>query len=209
LFHTSPFTLQTSVLGPTQNRGPPTEIVFIDSTLNLYFQIENAVFPGVVVSVFDASADGIQHITDVLSRYQNLSAIHIVSHGAPGQVNLGTSALSPDTLTHHADQLRNWSASLTADADILIYGCTLAQSSEGQTLVNRIAELTDADVAASTDPTGAAERGGDWVLEVSTGLIETARPSRESPYPRLVPPSRPCSGVERSLVSSVAMNNTR
>ena len=107
LFHTSPFTLQTSVLGPTQNRGPPTEIVFIDSSLNLDFQLENAVSPGVVVSVFDASADGIQHITDVLSSYSSLSAIHIISHGAPGLATLGTATLSSATLEFYTNQIRN------------------------------------------------------------------------------------------------------
>ncbi|NQV33586.1 MAG: endo-1,4-beta-xylanase, partial [Phycisphaeraceae bacterium] len=41
-------------------------------------------------------------------------------------------------------------------------------------LVSRIAKLTGADVAASTDPTGAAERGGNWDLEYTTGPIEAA-----------------------------------
>ena len=55
--------------GSIETRGPPTEIVFIDSSLNLSFQLENALSSGVVVSVFDAATDGIQHITDVLSAW--------------------------------------------------------------------------------------------------------------------------------------------
>ncbi|MCH7921359.1 MAG: DUF4347 domain-containing protein [Planctomycetes bacterium] len=63
--------------------------MFIDSSLNLDFQFENAVPFGVVVSVFDAATDGIQHVTDVLSSYSNLSAVHFVSHAASGLATFG------------------------------------------------------------------------------------------------------------------------
>ena len=60
-------TIDSHTEGSIEPRGPPTEIVFIDSSLYLDFQLENAVSLGVVVSVFDTATDGIQHITDVLS----------------------------------------------------------------------------------------------------------------------------------------------
>ena len=49
----------------------------------------------------------------------------------------------------------------------------LAASAGGQSLVQELAQLTRADVAASTDLTGAAALGGDWDLEVRRGAIET------------------------------------
>ncbi|MBL4590027.1 MAG: DUF4347 domain-containing protein, partial [Alphaproteobacteria bacterium] len=52
------------------------------------------------------------------------------------------------------------------------YGCNLAESIDGQGLIQGIASLTGADIAASTDLTGAEVLGGDWVLEYSTGDIE-------------------------------------
>ena len=63
---------------------------------------------------------------------------------------------------------------LSAEADLLIYGCDLAGDEDGISLTSSLAALTGADVAASTDGTGAASRGGDWVLEHATGSIETA-----------------------------------
>jgi len=154
-------------------RGPPTEIVFIDSSLNLDFQLANAFQSGVVVSVLDGSIDGIQQITDILSGYHNLSAIHIISHGESGRIVLGTGVLDSDSLEYYSDSLTAWSDALTADADIPLYGCSFADGTAGINLVDRIAKITGADVAASTDPTGAAELGGDWDLELSTGVIET------------------------------------
>ena len=41
-------------------------------------------------------------------------------------------------------------------------------------MLSRLAQLTHADVAASNDRTGAAARGGDWVLEAVSGSVETA-----------------------------------
>ena len=60
-------TIDSHTEGSIETRGPPTEIVFIDSSLNLDFQLENAVSPDVVVIVYDAGTDGIHHVTDVLS----------------------------------------------------------------------------------------------------------------------------------------------
>ena len=59
---------------------------------------------------------------------------------------------------------------------MLIYGCNLAGDAEGQLLVESLAELTGADVAASANDTGSSLRGGDWQLEYVTGSIETTKP---------------------------------
>ena len=115
-------TIDSQTEGSIEARGPPTEIVFIDSSLNLDFQLENAVPLGVVVSVYDATTDGIQHITDVLSSYSDLSAIHFLSHGAPGLATFGTATLHADTLERYANRIRTCGQALTADGDILFYG---------------------------------------------------------------------------------------
>ena len=62
---------------------------------------------------------------------------------------------------------------LTETGDILFYGCNLASSGNGHSLLNSIAHLTGADVAASDDNTGHAVFDADWDLEFTTGKIET------------------------------------
>ena len=57
--------------------------------------------------------------------------------------------------------------------DLLFYGCDVAATSDGQELIESMAALTGVDVAASDDLTGHADLGGDWLLEYSTGIIET------------------------------------
>jgi hypothetical protein len=70
-------------------------------------------------------------------------------------------------------QLKAWGAALSADADILLYGCNVGADAAGKAFVNLLAQATGADVAASDDLTGNAALGGDWDLEVKTGAIES------------------------------------
>jgi len=99
--------------------------------------------------------------------------IHIISHGTPGSLSLGNEVIAGGSLTEaQREKLLGWALYLTDEADILLYGCDIAAGSEGEAFITELAHLTGADIAASTDATGAADLGGNWVLEVSTGAIE-------------------------------------
>ncbi len=108
---------------PAAGEGTVSQIIFMDSAVDASFPLKNADLPGVAVVVLDTARDGIQQITDILSGYSNLSAIHIISHGAPGQVTLGAATLSLSLMNGYADDLTAWGASLTQEGDILLYGC--------------------------------------------------------------------------------------
>ena len=56
---------------------------------------------------------------------------------------------------------------------LFFYGCELGGDADGEALINYVSDVTGADVAASDDLTGAADKGGDWDLEVNVGTIET------------------------------------
>ena len=122
--------------------------------------------------LIDAERDGIRKITDTLAQKSDLDAIHIISHATDGAVQLGCTQLDFETLLKRAASVKKWGEALTENGDILIYGCDLAATQEGKSLVEALARLTGADVAASEDPTGAAAKGGDWELEFKTGAIE-------------------------------------
>jgi hypothetical protein len=117
--------------------------------------------------------DGITQISEALNNANDLDAIHLISHGADGSIDLGNSVLDVETLDANAQFIEAWGNALTAGGDLLIYGCNLAATQEGQTLVDSLGSLTGADVAASDDLTGNATLGGDWELEYRTGAIET------------------------------------
>ncbi|MFN8707285.1 MAG: DUF4347 domain-containing protein, partial [Planctomyces sp.] len=106
--------------------------------------------------------------------------VHIISHGASGEILLGHDQLSLNNLPDYVQQIGLWSASLTADADVLFDGCDVAAAPAGQQLLSEIGSAGGFDVAASDDRTGHAGLDGDWDLEFRYGDVETQIPFSES-----------------------------
>ncbi len=160
----------------TQVRSPV--LVFVDSAVAGYGDlvrdlIQPADAANVDVVVLDGNRDGIAQMTQALSQYAEVAAIHVLSHGSSGSLKLGNTHLSGNNLDDYAGQLSAWGVSLAEGADILLYGCNVAEGAWGIEFVADLAGATDADVAASSDLTGAAMLGGDWILEASSGPIES------------------------------------
>ena len=154
------------------------ELVVIDPSADDYQQmvadLESQTDRIFEILILNPREDGIQQITDVLKDLRDVSAIHLVSHGDEGEILLGTSVLSQKSMSRYAAEIVTWQYSMTADADLLIYGCDLTASSDGIELTESLNLLLGADVAASNDATGQAALGGDWDLEQQVGQIETS-----------------------------------
>ncbi len=67
-----------------------------------------------------------------------------------------------------------WKASLTQDAEVLVYGCNTGQGKRGGQFVSTLASLIDREVCASSDRTGSSLNGANWEFEVATGDIQTS-----------------------------------
>ncbi|NOQ69082.1 MAG: DUF4347 domain-containing protein, partial [Gammaproteobacteria bacterium] len=157
-----------------------TELVIIDSRVPNFQQLHNDIIRAqqqgrdINVLVLDAHRDGLEQISEALSKYNQLDAVHIVSHGSDGQLQLGATQLNKNTLRDRADDISSWKDTFTEGGDLLIYGCNLADTADGKSLVDAISYLTLTDVAASDDLTGNTLLGGDWNLEYQAGDIETS-----------------------------------
>ncbi|EMI15641.1 Laminin G, subdomain protein 2 domain protein [Rhodopirellula maiorica SM1] len=158
---------------------PRQEVAFVDTSIQGYQQLVDDLLSSsgasrqIDVFLLDATRDGISQISEVLRSYDGLDSIHVVSHGLDGGIQLGNTWVGSDTLAIQAEQVRNWGNALTADGDLLFYGCDFASNADGQLLVGQFSQLTGADVAASVDLTGHQSLGGDWDLEYHVGAIET------------------------------------
>jgi hypothetical protein len=148
----------------------PHQLIFVDAAAQGVEPYLQGV-QGEVIMV-DAKRDGVQQILQALAGRTDVTGIHIVSHGESGEIQLGTAVLNARTIASYASELTAIGQHLAADADLLIYGCNVAQGQAGQQFVSTLAQLTGADVAASVDKTGAADLGGNWSLEVACGPVE-------------------------------------
>ena len=155
------------------------EIVFIDATLPdaalllADLQAQQAAGRPLDVVLLQKGDDGLAVIGSTLAERSGLTAIHLIGHGSDGALQLGATRLDATTTLQRAGDLAAWRNALAPGADLLIYGCDVAAGDAGRSLVADLAALTGADVAASDDLTGAAAAGGDWLLEVHSGRIET------------------------------------
>ncbi|MCU0548576.1 MAG: DUF4347 domain-containing protein [Leptolyngbya sp. Prado105] len=160
-------------LSPALNEiSRSSSIAFVDRGIQGYEQLIANAASGIDFYVLDPVKDAVSQITDILLERKNVSAVHILSHGSSGGLALGKSWLDSNALERYADQFQSWSKALTQDADILLYGCDVAADEAGEAFVKILSQLTQADVAASTDLTGSANLGGDWTLEYNQGKIE-------------------------------------
>ncbi|MGB0909957.1 MAG: DUF4347 domain-containing protein, partial [Nitrospirales bacterium] len=150
------------------------EFVFIDTNVDDYQTLMAGINPNAEVILLDPTRDGIEQIAEILQDQSDIDAIHIVSHGNQGELELGTGHLTSESMIgEYADELTLISQALSDGADVLIYGCNFGEGEIGQAAASRLAQLTGADIAASNDLTGSELLGGDWDLEVQTGAIES------------------------------------
>ncbi len=147
-------------------------ITFVDASLPDYKGLTGGRPGESEVIVLDPARDEFQQITEALAGRSGIMAIEIFSHGSSGALLLGSTRVDDLWLKGHAEQLTAWSQALSADADLLLYGCNVAEGVTGLEFVQDLAELTGADVAASTDLTGSSELWGNWTLEMRSGPIE-------------------------------------
>lgn len=149
-------------------------LVLVDSTVNDYKSLVENLPSEAEVIVLNPNQDGVEQITEALATRTNVESLHILSHGDSGRVYLGSTQLDSETLDLCVNQIQGWQESFTPNADILLYGCEVAAGEVGQQFVQKLSELTQTDIAASSNLTGSAALGGDWELDFTTGEIHPA-----------------------------------
>lgn len=149
------------------------ELVVVDGGIANLDAFLQALTSSVERIVVQPGSDGLDQLLAHLQAQGDYDAIHLFGHGSAGVQRLGTADISVAGLRAPqgalARQLGQLAGHLTQDADLLLYGCEVAQGEDGKTLIRELAALTGADIAASTNLTG---QGGDWALEVAQGAIE-------------------------------------
>ncbi|BCS55103.1 DUF4347 domain-containing protein [Geobacter sp. SVR] len=148
------------------------EVVFIDAAVQDAQALADGIRPGVEVVRLDAGRDGSEQMSEVLAHRRNLQAIHVISHGGDGEIQLGTLKLSNTTINDKKAALAAIGQALVPGGDLLIYGCNVAKSASGKELISSLAKITKANVAASSNNTGGLA-GADWVLEYATAPVSS------------------------------------
>ena len=155
-------TVTINALSSIPAAQPARQVVFIENNLYDWGLLSRQMAANAEVIVLDSAQDGLAQMASYLATLQpgSLDAIHVLSHGAAGQLNLGSITLTQDSLSQYSAELNAIGQALGEDGDLLLYGCDVGAGEAGETLVRQLAAITRADVAASSNLTGASALGG-------------------------------------------------
>ncbi|WP_218510280.1 DUF4347 domain-containing protein [Variovorax sp. dw_308] len=162
-----------SAATPVATAAPATDLYFVDAALPDVQQLVAALPANAEVHYIAPGTDGIKDIAQAVQGRTGIASIQIISHGSAGELDLGTAVLTTASMQgQYHDDLVAIGRSLTANGDILLYGCDFGAGADGLHAMELLGNISGADIAASADTTGAAAFGGNWVLEDHTGPIE-------------------------------------
>ena len=159
----------------TKHRQMPSarSLVIIDSSVDDLELLKTGLKPGTEVVVLHPQFNGIEQITALVSRRQNLQKVHLVSHGSSGSLKLGASELNSDNIDKYSSQLQTWFTNFSDSISLYVYSCQVADGVAGQNFVQKFHNLTGANIAAATRVVGSARKGGVWQLDYTLGVIDS------------------------------------
>ncbi|MGB0562249.1 MAG: DUF4347 domain-containing protein [Spirulinaceae cyanobacterium] len=169
----------TTVVRLPGAEGSNTLSVIDSRADNPYFLLYGGA-QGTISRIISRDEDGVDIIStelaEIAEQGDQVDAVSITAEGHEGNFWLGNAWITHESVQDYQTQLASWGQALTESADLLLYSCFTALGDTGAALMNSLANLTGADVAASVNATGSANYDGDWVLESSTGSIEAGNP---------------------------------
>ncbi len=147
-------------------------LVLVDPTVPDYKRLIAGIMPGTITRVLNCLKDPITEITEALAVYPRVEALHLVTHGAPGEIRFAQASLNLNNIFEYTHQLQQWQRQ--KPLEILIYGCRVAAKTVGKQFLQQLQTLTNSVIAATQTLTGNRKLGGDWNLEVQFGLVKSS-----------------------------------
>jgi hypothetical protein len=97
-----------------------SQLVVIDPSVTKYQSLIDQLGSSYSYLLLSAESDGVAQLASYIAANPGFDAIHLISHGSPGEVALGTSTLSEATIGVYSAQLNQIGASLKPGGDLLI-----------------------------------------------------------------------------------------
>jgi hypothetical protein len=152
------------------------EIAFIDPTISDLSTFLANVRSDVEAIVLSPQCSAPAQIADIVKSRGDLDAIHVVAHGRPGEVSLGSGPLSLENIDQHAVALACLGKALTEEGELLLWSCNSAAGERGAEFISMLARAAGTQVAGASDLVGTSSRGGVWKLDVRSDAAAQVRP---------------------------------
>jgi hypothetical protein len=156
-----------------QSASRGASIVIVDPGIASVDILVNHFTPGSKVFHLDELKNPLASILAILKANAPVGTLHLFSEGRPGSLVFSSVAVNDRTLENNMELLANWRSYFIEGGDILLYGDEVARGEAGIDFIRNLAIFTGIDVAASDNHTGFWRKGGDWLLEIHSGRIES------------------------------------
>ena len=124
-------------------------ILFIDEQVENCAQLADE-FSSHDVHILRAGRSGLAQMAEVLAGRAGLDALHVLSHGAPAAIQLGTDVISPASLADDLQTLKAVGGALRPQGDILFYACEAGANPLPPLAVGRVGGGGNFHAAASS-----------------------------------------------------------
>ncbi|MEG4516906.1 DUF4347 domain-containing protein, partial [Microcoleus sp. AT9b-C3] len=168
--------METKILRQASHKAETASrknLAIVDSKVENYQEFLWGVKNDTEVILLDRYRDGIEQIAEIAASRHSLNSIQIVAHGASASVEIGRAELNIHNIETYSSQLQQWGKALNETGSILLLSCNTGAGESGIKFIQKISEITGANIAASNNLTGSAALGGNWELEITTGQINT------------------------------------
>ncbi len=152
------------------------EIAFVDPSVSDLGTLLGSLREEVRAVVLNPVGDPIRQMADTLAGISGLRAVHIVAHGAPGEIGFSAGALAIDGVFEHQKDLAEIGAALDPDGELLLWSCETGCGSRGDRFIETLCWATGALVAAASGTVGAPSLGGRWELDTRLGATIVSPP---------------------------------
>jgi hypothetical protein len=152
---------QAHALGATAK-----EIAFIDPAVSDVHVLLAGLRPDVEPILLNATEPAPAQMARALVSYRDIEAIHVIAHGAPGEVQFASGNLTLECLDGVTAELATIGHALGPSGELLLWSCGTGSGTRGAHLLEALAIATGSRIAASSGLVGADSRGGSWKLDL-------------------------------------------
>jgi hypothetical protein len=141
------------------------EVAFIDPDLTDIDVLFSGLRPEIAGIVLRRDEPASRQMARHVVELRGLEAIHVLAHGAPGEVTFAGGTLSLANAEDQASDFATMGRALRPTAGIMLWSCRTGAGEDGDRLTEVLARIAGANVMASSGPIGSAALGGKWELD--------------------------------------------
>lgn len=165
------------------DREAAHELLIIDPDVKDVEILLDALSPTVEIVYLNKCQNPLFQIAQALASHTRIETVHILAHGSPGMLHLGGMDVDEAYLHTQEGMLTAINALLADEAEIALWACSVAWTTEGESFMRALAAGTGVKVYGTDRPVGAEALGGHWDIGVPAPFTKAA----QSSYPHTLP----------------------